>query len=62
MAFEQHAQAKAIDAAVVGHNRQALDATAFDFVDEVFRDAAQTETAGEYSHVVGKAFKSLFVS
>ncbi|MNE30770.1 hypothetical protein D3C80_1243040 [compost metagenome] len=62
VAFEQHAQAKAIDAAVVGHNRQALDATTLDFVDEVFRDAAQAETTGEYSHVVGETFKGLFVS
>ncbi|MCY1418722.1 hypothetical protein D9M71_342890 [compost metagenome] len=59
--LKQHAQAKAVDAAVVRDHGQALDATALDLVDEVFRDAAQAESTGQYRHVVGQAFKSLFI-
>ncbi|MOA19166.1 hypothetical protein D3C78_1395260 [compost metagenome] len=61
MVLKQHAQAKAVDAAVVRDHGQALDATALDLVDEVFRDAAQAESTGQYRHVVGQAFKSLFI-
>lgn len=59
--FQQYAQAKAVDAAVVGNHGQALDAAPLDFANEVFRDAAQAETTGQYRHVVGQAFKGLFI-
>ncbi len=59
--LQQHAQAKAIDTAVVGNHRKALDATALDFADKVFRDAAQAETTSQYRHVVGQAFECLFI-
>ena len=44
---EQHAEAKAIDAAVVGDDGEVAGAFALDFGDQVFRNAAQTEAAGE---------------
>ncbi|MNE32092.1 hypothetical protein D3C80_1256870 [compost metagenome] len=59
--FKQHAQAEAVDAAVVRDHGQALDATPLDFADEVFRDAAQAKTTGQYRHVVGQAVKGLFI-
>jgi hypothetical protein len=34
---------------------------ALDLGDEVFRDAAQAEAAGQYRHVVGQACKGLFI-
>ena len=36
-------------------------AAALDLGNEVFRDAAQAETARQYSHVVGQAFEGLFI-
>jgi len=60
--LEQHAQAKAVDAAVVGDHGQALDAAALDFGDEVLGDAAQAKAAGQHGHVVGQARQGLFVS
>ncbi|MNH05207.1 hypothetical protein D3C79_645240 [compost metagenome] len=59
--FQQHAQTKTVNAAVVGNHGQALDATPLDFADKVFRDAAQAETTGQYRHVVGQAFEGLFI-
>jgi hypothetical protein len=59
--FQQHAQTEAIDAAVVGDHGQALDATALDFGDEVFRDPAEAEAARKHGHVVGKPIEGFFV-
>jgi hypothetical protein len=53
MAFEQYTETKAVDAAIIGNNRKAFDATALYFRDQVFRDATQTETTGQDRHVIG---------
>ncbi|MNZ49236.1 hypothetical protein D3C78_669970 [compost metagenome] len=60
--FQQHAQAEAVDAAVVGNHGQALDAHATDLRDQVFRDAADAEAAGNYRHVVGESGERFFVA
>nr|GFA43677.1 hypothetical protein [Tanacetum cinerariifolium] len=52
--FQEDAKPETVDAAVVGNHRQAFHAHAFDFCDQVFGDAAQTETAGQHGHVVGQ--------
>src|SRR5690606_19116195 len=60
--FEQDAQAETVDAAVVGNNGQASDAHAFDFCDEVFRNAAQAKSTGKHCHVVGQPSEGFLIS
>ncbi len=59
--FQQHAQAKAVDAAVVGNHGQVAGAFALDLGDEVFRNAAQAKTAGEYGHAIFQACEGFFI-
>ncbi|MDT4877153.1 hypothetical protein FQZ97_1126500 [compost metagenome] len=60
--FQQYAQAKTVDAAIVGNHGQPLHAHAADLGDQVFRDTADAEAAGNYRHVVGESGERLFVA
>ena len=51
-AVEQDAQALAVDAGIVGHHGQILDAGIADRKDQGFWDTAQAETAGHDGHAI----------
>src|SRR5690606_5370991 len=59
--FQQHAEAEAIHAAVVGNYGEVLAAAPADSRDEVFRDATQAKAAGQYGHAVREPCQGLFI-
>ena len=54
VAVEQLAEPPAVDAAIVADHGQTLDPARHDRVDQVLRDAAQAEAAGDDRHLVAQ--------
>jgi hypothetical protein len=58
--LEQHAETEFIHAAVVGDDGQIPHAHLADLGNEVFRNAAETESAGNQGHAVVESRQCLF--
>ena len=58
---QQHTEAETVDAAVVGNHSEVAGALALDLGDQVFRNAAQAEAAGDHGHAIFKTGQSFLV-